>query len=71
MQATAEHRRRLVHLDMADGSKQLLEADLVLWTAGSQPASSPQASLKARLPLTPPSCAAVRSCPTCWTCGLR
>lgn len=54
-QGETERSRRLVHLDMEAGTKQLLEADLVLWTAGSKPVSSPENKLK------------VPSCAVLWT----
>ena len=49
--------RRLVQLDMQGGTKQMLEADMVLWTAGSAPASRGEEKLKVPCPALPPACA--------------
>jgi len=42
--------KQLVQLDVLGGIKQVLEADLVLWTAGSTPASKGEMKLKVRIP---------------------
>lgn len=38
--------KRLMQLDVQGGNKQVLEADLVLWTAGSTPVSRGEMKLK-------------------------